>query len=105
MEPGNRDLEMIENKLSAAWREPSLVPGESWQKRLMQDIREEGVPCNGESEGIGTTAFRLAIAAGIAAFILLGIAFYSGIMPDMELSALFVFDPGGSLISPPFSLV
>jgi hypothetical protein len=50
-------------------------------------------------------AWRFAIAAGIAGLIILCFSAYAGILPEMELSALFVFDPGGSLISPPFSVV
>jgi len=101
---GKRNIERIERLLFSSWKSAEAVPGKGWQENLMKDIRAETGQDNSGNEIFSSVAWRVAIAAGIAAFILLTHSFYSGIIPEMDLSTLFVLDPAGVLISPPFGL-
>jgi len=107
MSSGKRDIEKIEEKLFAAWKTAEALPGEGWHRKLMDDIRagsETKYNQIGEV-ALERTAWRFAIAAGIAALLLFAHAFHSGIFMGMDLSTLFALDPGGFMISPPFGLV
>lgn len=105
MSSGKKDMERMEKKLFAAWKTAKAHPEEGWRRKLMDDIRRGADPEYGVEEPFGKTAWRFAIAAGIAAFLLIAHSFYHGILMDMDLSTLFALDPGGFMISPPFGLV
>ncbi|MBD3180455.1 MAG: hypothetical protein GF417_13280 [Candidatus Latescibacteria bacterium] len=104
MSSGKRNMDDFERKLFAAWKSVDISAAEGWRDELMREVQSEKPGGFDQNEGFGKTAWRLAIAAGVAAFLLLAHSLYSGIIPDMDLSALFVLDPGGCLMSPPFSL-
>lgn len=105
MSCGKKDIDRIEEKLFAAWKTAEAEPEEGWRRKLMDDIRRGVEPEYSGEEAFGRTAWRFAVAAGIAAFLLLAYSFYYGILMNMDLSSLFALDPGGFMISPPFGLI
>ncbi|MBN2185478.1 MAG: hypothetical protein JW746_09135 [Candidatus Krumholzibacteriota bacterium] len=98
-------LDILEKRLVSSWKTGEAVSvGSGWQADIMREIRLSGIPGGKMDifEDQGRLIWRFSmVAAGFTLFFLL-YALTNDIMPYRDLALLFLDDPAGFILSPPF---
>lgn len=85
---------------------PDFTPAPEWKDRVMSAISEEIIPTDKIVTLMDFTPgiWRFSLAASLLAVCLGCYLFYTGLLPDYELVALFLSDPAGFFTSQPIGV-
>ena len=85
-------MERMENQLRQAHAVRTAVadPGVEWQRQVMRDIRGAAAV-----SAVETGVWQFAWASSAAAVVLIGVALYTGMVPDFEVAWMLGGDPSG----------